>query len=285
MTVDDLLSSHLDDGPVIYCLSDVKIIHYLGHLTMTMRFQSFAKTMVLCFVMMLAVGQPRTAAAENGTTPSWLGLFHADMLQWLENENRLPELCPASLAQERKAACRAAALAPKTWSFGLFAKPDANAPLVGHLVIVATPGHGLKAGIRGPREAEPTYFEPDLFDADWGYGPYFHQTVVKKRGAWVQLPAGPLPASAWLNTADITGSATFHEIATGEIYALGEESWTILEVSPDGLRVRPEQPADMWCEEGKPPLLAPFEPTLLKAKDLLDAQGHLRLKVKYMRGC
>lgn len=243
-----------------------------------------AKAILAC-ALFLVFGQATIVNAADRLTLSWIGLFHADMLQWLENENRLADLCPESMPRERKAACRAASLAPKTWSFGLFAQPAANAPLVGHLVIVATPGQGLKAGVRGRRELEPAYFEPDLFDADWGYGPYFHQTVLQKRGPWVQLPARPLPVPVWFNTEDMPGGPVFHEVASGDIYRLGEKSWTVLEVKPDGLLVRPEQPADMWCEEGRPPALAPAATTVLKGKELFDAYGHLNLKVKYTRGC
>jgi hypothetical protein len=59
----------------------------------------------------------------------------------------------------------------------------------------------------------------------------------------------------------------------------------VLEVVDGSVRVRPEQPADMWCDEGDPPPLEPFKETILTPADLYDQKGHLTIRPKYLRGC
>lgn len=60
---------------------------------------------------------------------------------------------------------------------------------------------------------------------------------------------------------------------------------TILRVERDALLVRPEQPADMWCEGGKPPKIKPAREIRLTGDTLYSKMGHLLVHFKYTRGC
>ena len=61
------------------------------------------------------------------------------------------------------------------------------------------------------------------------------------------------------------------------MYVVGAES--------DALSLRSEQPADSWCEEGAPPPLAAEEPIRYTRDELVDSNGHLVIRPKYLQGC
>jgi hypothetical protein len=54
-----------------------------------------AMAAVLAFCVPIAVAQQPAGATEIG----WLGLFNRDLVEWLENENQLPQLCSGFTAQ------------------------------------------------------------------------------------------------------------------------------------------------------------------------------------------
>lgn len=51
------------------------------------------------------------------------------------------------------------------------------------------------------------------------------------------------------------------------------------------VRARLEQPADMWCDASPAPPISSSAEIRLAGADLYTATGHLRLHVKYTRGC
>ena len=100
----------------------------------------------------------------------WLGLFNRDLVEWLENENQLAGLC-STVTSTDSDRCRAQKLAPKIHLVGLRAGPSENAAAAGSLLLVAVPGRGLRSFFVPVTGGVATEFQPDLFDADWGYGP------------------------------------------------------------------------------------------------------------------
>ena len=61
--------------------------------------------------------------------------------------------------------------------------------------------------------------------------------------------------------------------------------WTVLDTEPDVLHLRPEQPADFWCGEGEPPVAEPGGQLRYTRAELSDERGHLRFRLKYLKGC
>lgn len=213
---------------------------------------------------------------------SWVGLFNDDLVQWLENENRLATLCPEGDDPTRHAACVADRLEPRVVVVTARQSPHFGAPLVGHLVIVALPGRGLRTYAVAGRSS--VAFTPDLHDTDWGYGPWWHQTVIEARGTWVRLPV-PSLGPVWLDTRDWTTRSSIHSLSPGDIVSTPKGDMMVLSVEDARVRVRPEQPADLWCDGGDPPPLEPANAVDISLADLVDSEGRLRLTVKYMRGC
>ena len=128
-------------------------------------------------------------------------------------------------------------------------------------------------------------FQPDLFDGDWGYGPYFHQTFLERRASWFRLPAEPFPNGTWINATEL-GDEPELRLLEGEDIVSGPfgDLW-ILSIQQDVLRARPEQEADMWCKSGEPPPLRPWQELRIPLRDLYTPTGHLRVHSKYTRGC
>lgn len=211
----------------------------------------------------------------------WLGLFNAELVGWLENENRLNELCPGST--ESPEGCKRSVLRPKTITLDILADP--KGPRIGFLEIQSTPGKGLDAFVIKAGSATRVQMLPDLFDADWGYGPYFHQTVLDSLGPSVLLPFDSLMQAAWIDARQLGSAPEYRSIQQGQIYSIGGQSVVILSVSEKGIMVREEQAGDMWCAEGQPPPLQKAREWHIDNDELYNESGHLKLKVKYTRGC
>ena len=216
----------------------------------------------------------------------WVGLYNAEMLAWLENENRMARLCPNDLSADDKGECEAKYRKPMRWEIGVFTSPSSEAEGIGTIILTAVPGAALRAAFQvagGP--ANPVPFQPDLYLEDWGYGPYFHQTALDQRGPWFLLPKNPFPAPAWININDISTEFYIELLQPGVIYQMEGESIVVVAFTRSGLLVREEQPADMWCQEGDPPPLQPAGTKEIKYQDLFDLDGHLKMTLKYMKGC
>jgi hypothetical protein len=216
----------------------------------------------------------------------WVGLYNAALVDWLENENRLNERCSDAIAgSPKRRDCRDEMMKPKQYSIRLRSAPQDSATSEGALVIVATPGQGLRAYYRPVGGGPMAGFVPDLFDADWGYGPYFHQTFLERQGTWFLLPAVPLPRPAWIDASEFTNEADVRGLTIGDVIKTPRGDLVVLGLERGVLRARPEQDADMWCKEGDPPPLKPSMEIRIPVEELYAATGHLLVGIKYMRGC
>ena len=232
-------------------------------------------------VRVQAFAQQPPATIEIG----WLGLFNSELVEWLENENRLQSLCVSVTQPVEEYQCRDEKLAPKVHVVRLWAGPTDAAASAGSLVVIATPGKGLRALFVSAKGGAATEFRPDLFDGDWGYGPYFHETFLERRGTWFRLPAEPFPNGTWLNAADFGGEPELQLLGTEEIVSSPAGDVVVLGIEGNVLRARPEQDADQWCQPGDPPPLRAWQEVRIPIGDLYTPTGHLRLHKKYTRGC
>lgn len=222
------------------------------------------------------------------TELSWIGLYKRDLLDWLENINRLTDLCGSASPPTRAfEECRAEKLASKTTDVPLFRDARADAPSAGALRLLAAPGvePPLRASFVPADGGVPIPFTPDLYDPDYGYGPYFHETILERRGSWFRLPEQPFPKGTWLNAADLGSPPDVKRLEPGDMVASRRGDLFVLSVEPATLRARPEQPADMWCEDPNPPPLKRFTAIQIPFRELFSPTGHLLLRIKYTRGC
>ncbi|MDH4044320.1 MAG: hypothetical protein OEW06_07665 [Gemmatimonadota bacterium] len=225
---------------------------------------------------------PALDAQDPPTFRAWVALYAPDQIAWLENENRLGELCPDPSTLD---ACYANHLAPAVVVRTLYAGPDTTARVVGDLLVLASPGRGLSAHFRAAGAAAVAPFTPDLVLRDWGYGPYFHQTFVAQRGPWFGLPAGPWAEPVWLLGDEGRDDPAVMSVRAGDIIELAGSGWLVVAAESDALVLRAEQPADMWCEEGTPPPVVPTAVTRRSRRELSDGAGHLVFRPRYLKGC
>jgi hypothetical protein len=244
-------------------------------LAVTMAFWGAGAT--LCFP-----DQPKANSADG---VGWVGLFNDDLATWLENENQLERLCgDMDPGDAKRQACRTEKLAPKVAVIRLFTGPSEGSSRAGSMTIVAKPGDGLHASFTSPGGRTATPFTPDLFDADWGYGPYFHQTFLARRGTWFLLPVDPFRKDTWFNAAELGPEPQVRLLEAGDLVTSRFGDLFILAIEPGIVHARREQDADMWCDVD-PPALERFTPLRLPVRQLYDARGHLQIHIKYTRGC
>ncbi len=248
------------------------------------------KTRLAAYVTLGLVALSVSAGARRQYGPTgvlgWIGLYSGELIEWLENENRLTMLCgPVEPERRQWHDCRAEKLTPKTLVVRLRATPTRSARHAGDLVVTAFPGKGLQASYIPAAGGIGRPVVPELFDGDWGYGPYFHTTIAEQRDAWVRLPADPFPPSTWLNAHDLGTPAPFYWLEEGKILTSPIGDVVVLGVSRGVIRVRDEQPRDMPCDGDAPGPITPFKERRLEGPTLFTPAGRLRVHVKYTRGC
>lgn len=228
-----------------------------------------------------------SAAQPAATTEvTWLGLFTDELIGWLENENRMAEICTAPEHSVEWHACREAKLQPLVEVIPVHAQPRAASRRLGEVVIASIPGKGLNA-FASAADRKPVPFTPDLYDADWGYGPWFHQTVLERRGPWFRLPL-PNIGAGWLDLRRYDQQEVDHRVRrleAGDIVSIPDGDMTFLGMANGAARFRREQKADMWCDAGEAPALSPWQEQRIPLARLRDADGRLRIRYKYTRGC
>jgi hypothetical protein len=215
---------------------------------------------------------------------AWVGLYNDQLIEWLENENRIDELCPDIPGKvDDRVRCRDEKLRAKPYVVVLRRTPSTTAPSPGSLLLVATPGKGLQFFYVPARGGAAHEFTPDLNLDDWGYGPFYHETFLERRGDWFLLPEDPFPAGTWLNARDLGDDP--HILAVEGIVSSPRGNLVVLAVDRDVVRVRPEQPADLWCESSPPPPLQPWTEVRIPRGDLYSRTGHLLVAPAHMKGC
>lgn len=240
-----------------------------------------AVVMWVCALSFSALAEPSAAGHNVG----WVGLYDSQLLTWLENENQLDTLCPKVAAtgpawQE----CRIGKMKPMRLVLQMRSSPNESAASEGSLIVVGTPGQPLRAYYRAARDVRDIEFVPDLFDSDWGYGPYFHQTFLERRGSWFLLPADPMPRPAWVHLDEPTVRLVSGGQETGDLLTTPWGTLKVLAVTRQGLRARPAREVDM-CGDGSAPSPEPVKEVRIPTEQLYSPKGHLLVDIAYKRGC
>ena len=215
-------------------------------------------------------------------------MSNSETIDWLErkvnpqNYEKLPDISHLPWRQQKVEHYKRAGL--HIISLPLFAEPGKSAKSLGQILLT---GHTELTAYYVPPEGGPAVlFKPDLFDSDWGYGPWFHQTILERQGSWFKLPKNPFPEPVWLDISILTDKPVIEDVMVGSIYYFGDESFFILGYDDRGIAVRPEQEADMViCHEEGETEIQPYTPRHIPYEDLFDGDGHLMLDFKYKKGC
>lgn len=242
-------------------------------------------TVIILLSLSLLSPATNSGAEETELTQiGWVGLWNSEMVNWAENANQIYKLCPKSMNQEAYKKCREKNLSKKTWTIPAFKNPNNKSPKVGEILITVKPGSSFIASFKNNSE-DITDFEPDLFDQDWGYGPFFHQTIIEKNGTWIKLPIPSLPTPIWINPKESIKNSDNITVTKNSVYILNSESIVITKISGNTVFYRSEQESDMWCDAGEQPKLKTSKVQKINIKQLYDKQKHLKLDIKYKRGC
>jgi hypothetical protein len=252
-----------------------------------MRAKAIGILMAACAAVAPAAAQTTAPPAAPAAGPvaeiGWVGLFNRELVDWLENGNQLDALCPKQ--DDAHEECRAAKMAAKLFVVPLWSGPGTASTPSGSLLLLAEPGIGIRTLYVAPTGGKPVAFRPDLFDGDWGYGPYCHQTFLDHKGDWFQLPADPFPTPLWVNLKDLGEGATIQLVDSERILEGPRGDLKVLRIEADALVVRPEQEADMWCDLPPAPPLKPWTERRIPRRALYSKTGHLVISIKYTRGC
>jgi hypothetical protein len=215
--------------------------------------------------------------------PAWVPLFDRELVDWLSNEYRASDLCAAEGGDFGQ--CYVRLMEPLVKVLPVRRSRSIAAPSVGEVILIAVPGKGLTAHINTDDREEAPRWTTDLYDPDWGYGPYLHQTFLAREGNWFLIPAGPFDEPMWILLESGHAYPEVMEIRSGDILDFEGEGWFVIEARHEALTLRREQDSDMWCQPEDPPPVTPAPTRTLTRSELSDAQGHLLIRPKYLRGC
>jgi len=138
-------------------------------------------------------------------------------------------------------------------------------------------------------------FTPTIFDADWGYGPWAHQTFISRSDNLynVVLPGGDNGyTTAWVQltkpqvyTFKAFDAVTYNN--TPYIIRSIQKGVVRLVLESDVLKGAPEGDTCERVLSGKSTWVSAVKTpdTIVKIKDLYDDQCQLKLRVTYTRGC
>ncbi len=214
----------------------------------------------------------QTECSLSVKTPfSAVAIYKDTFLAGLENENRLKEICP-----EQDKDCVAAALAAQTDRMPVHDRPSGK--IIASLDVTYAPGE-MKAALIQGGEAVP--FIPPVYDSDFGYGPWFHATLLDQKGAWKKI-ALPSIQSGWI---ELPEAEILQFTEKDRVYSLRARNIVVIKSDGASLTVRDEQPADMWCDGGDPPPLTAFKEQAIPLNEVYDDQCNLLLSPAYTRGC
>ena len=239
---------------------------------------------MLLAIFLLSPISNLTAEETKLSLIGWVGLWNEEMVAWAENENRIYRLCPKSMSQDSYEKCRRDHLVKKTWIIQAYKSPRNTSEKVGEILITVKPGSSFIASFKDNKR-KIRDFEPDLYDQDWGYGPFFHQTVLERKEDWIKIPIKSLDTPVWINPRDNIKYLDIITITEGVVYILDAESIVITKKEGDTVFFRIEQQSDMWCNTGTPPKLNASEVKKINIEQLYDSHKHLILDIKYRRGC
>ena len=196
---------------------------------------------------------------------------------------------------------------PVEWIHPLYDGPSVTSARLGALVARFTPFNTMEWIVRTNSGSE-TVFEPDWVQSDWGYLYLMEQTVLDRRGDWVQLPLKPFSQAVWLqlsvrDRSAYDGHPGLHRLEPGPVYELTKDisarptngkgtavfkngdTIVVVAIHDRVLEFRKEEESDSPCAGNDAPAKRTLQSFRAPAEAFYDADLHLRLTRAYPKGC
>jgi len=179
----------------------------------------------------------------------------------------------------------------KKWEIEIYEESNRDSPPIGSILIEFHSENGYGPGFtakyqHSESDAPLLDIEPHLYDRDWGYGPYFHLTILDRKNDLIEINFSEKIGPVWGDfVAEFTlGDIAVESINRGSILNYEKRSIYVEHIDPDNLVIREEQEVDVSC--GNDSLrYATYETELLAKKDWIDSSGVSNFRIKYTRGC
>lgn len=204
--------------------------------------------------------------------------------------------------------CFVVPAAPVEWILPVYDGPSVTSTALGALIARVTPLDAIR-WIHRTNSGDEISFEPDWVQSDYGYLYLMEQTVLDRRGDWVQLPPRPFPQAVWLqlpvrSRPAYEGEPGLHRLEPGPVYTLSKtvsarpkkgegtivfnkgETLVIVAIHDRVLEIRKEQEFDSPCRgDDRPPAGRKLQTFLVDAEEFYDADLHLQVTLAYPKGC
>ena len=207
------------------------------------------------------------------------------------------------------AQCFAVPRVTKDWTLPVYDGPSANSKPLGAIIARVTGGSSIDWIYRSNTGQEIS-FDPDWSQGDTGYIFLMEQTILDRRGDWVQLPRQPFPQPVWLQLPVSEPAESLWELpgryrleADSTIYKVSktvvartkdgkgtmrfndEDTLIIVAIHDRMLEIRKDDEFDSPCAADKPPAGRKYDTFFVNADELYDADLHLRMRPAYPKGC
>ncbi|MFN0117352.1 MAG: hypothetical protein ACKVQC_03540 [Elusimicrobiota bacterium] len=226
---------------------------------------------------------------------AWIEVAHQDPLLKDVHQARTKAIEESRRMHQDFESCLESSMGQAVYQIDLYEKPEKQSRSIGKIFIRVDKEQGLSYLFAPSDNVPPQSFALDDFDPDYGYGNLYH-TALATKGDWVKLPKEPFVAPVWANIGEaFSQELKFRSLLDAGIVQLtmadtSGTSVVFTKVEGDRLHARSETPRDMDCEDQysetqKKEMARSAKTFIFTLKELLDENGHLRIKTKYSRGC
>lgn len=248
------------------------------------------KSLLTFFFLCAFMASARACDIPISTPLQIVQLVRHESMDVLSKAANTKEACPSEMQAQKGdkfKKCILESLTPAYDYYEIYDAPDKNR--LGVLIVSYSPlTYVIRADVINLEDNNRQSLEPEIYDSDWGYGPWFHTALLDREGDWLKIPM-PIFKTGWIKMPQATILSYLPQAGEDDslkiVVEIAERSSVILGQKEGRLVARDEWQNDMPCGNdltGPPP---PFQERLLKMSDLYDQSCRILIKPKYTRGC
>lgn len=240
---------------------------------------------IALFLTMLAA--PAWACPLEIRTPLHIvPLYDADKVAGMEAVNRFADICPPAEKPEdvpARSRCIRDLMSPAVDYYDIYDAPD-GAVAGGLMLVYGQNGIEGRLVTFGPPHDNIHVYTPTVYDSDWGYGPWYHATLLDARENWMRV-ALPVIGAGWIEKKD--GVRPLPMMESGHHVFAWQGRGVVVEnvdTAAGTVLLRDETAADSVCGDGAPEG-PPVQATQIPFAAFYDRHCELSIIPKYLRGC